>query len=115
MSEKKVEYCAIYQREKEIRADGHISCPMLTEAQGCVNQCAAGISSYYCEKYSLPAQHEFQEGFYVIEGTGQVKIGQDEFPVEKGYSFLVPVYMEHGMKKSAKCDVLKVFWFHSSI
>ncbi len=98
-----------------IKEDGHISYEMLTEKNGCVAGCCAGISIFPETEYPLAAVHDDQEGFCVLEGSGLAKVGKQEFPIEPEVSFIVPAGTPHCIKKDPASKPVKVFWFHSAI
>lgn len=95
--------------------DGHLSYGMLTENNGCVAGCSAGISVFTETEFPLPAAHDDQEGFLVLEGSGFARVGETEFPIEPEVSFIVPAGTPHCIKKDLACAQLKVFWFHSAV
>lgn len=99
---------------KEINSgNGHSSFPMLGEAQGCVNDCAGGISYYRATEYTPPAVHDFQEGFIVLGGSGSARVGAEEFLLEKEIAFIVPSGVEHQLKAENSEQPLVLFWFHA--
>lgn len=99
--------------EEIVSGHGHGSFPLLGEAEGCANECAAGISYYKSTEYTPPAVHEFQEGFIVLSGSGYVKIGEEEFFAEKNTAFLAGAGQEHRLKSADRNEPLTVFWFHA--
>ncbi len=102
------------QQVKEVDSgNGHSSFPMLGEAQGCVNDCAGGISYYRAKEYTAPAVHDFQEGFIVLEGEGSARVGAEEFQLEKETAFIVPAGVEHQLKSADSEQPLILFWFHA--
>lgn len=104
--------------EERVREQGkQIGYRLLGAEEGCVNGCNCGISIYKNDAYdeSLWAAHEDQEGFYVLEGSGTMKIGDEEITVKAGDCFLVPAHVFHMMKRDAGCEYCKVFWFHAAI
>ena len=98
-----------------IDEDGHLSYEMLTENNGCVAGCSAGISVFPETEYPLPAVHDDQEGFLVLEGSGSARVGEAEFLIEPEVSFIVPAGTPHCIKKDPASTLLKVFWFHSAV
>lgn len=90
---------------------GHSSCRLLSEEQGCEGDCAAGISLYHETTFPEPMKHPFQEGFYVISGNGEAKVGADCFPISQDMAFIVPRNTEHTIRAEHGCSV-RVFWFH---
>ena len=96
-----------------VSGHGHGSFHLLGKAEGCVNDCAAGISYYSSKEYTPGAVHEFQEGFIVLSGSGYVRIGSEEFYVDKNTAFIAAAGQEHQMKCVDEADPLTVFWFHT--
>lgn len=92
---------------------GHGSYLLLDERHGCKNRCATGISYYKSTEYTEKAYHDFQEGFYVISGMGSVIVGDQEFELHEGMSFIVPKNMAHQLKAEKDNVPLYVFWFHA--
>ena len=107
-----------YMNRKEIqgvRGEGHTSYFLLDEKNGCTAGCKTGVSAYELAEYNKPGVHDDQEGFYVIEGSGWAKVGDQEFRVEPEGSFIVPAHQEHSLKKDLESVPLKVFWFHAAV
>lgn len=69
---------------------GHWSYPLLGEENGCVRDCMSGISYYTDTCFTPVATHPFQEGFLVLSGTGDARVGGETFPLTPMRSFLVP-------------------------
>jgi quercetin dioxygenase-like cupin family protein len=88
---------------------------LLDDRHGCVNGSRCGISMYRNEEYGKAGQHDDQEGFFVLEGSGKAIVGDEEIDMEPGVAFMVPAHVEHAMKKDKGCEVCKVFWFHASV
>lgn len=87
----------------------------LTEANGCTNGCCSGTSIYADYEFSEhPGCHKDQEGFYVLEGEGYAKLGDLEFPITVGDSFVALAGVAHTIKTKRGCQPVKVLWFHSA-
>jgi len=84
---------------------GHAVYRLLDEENGCAAGCFTGVSM----------KHEDQEGFYVVEGTGWARVGDQEFRIEPDGSFMVPAQTAHTLKKDPDSEPLKVFWFHAPV
>lgn len=88
---------------------------LLTEENGCVNGCCCGITVYdnteFPDKYGA---HSDQEGFYVVEGEGVARLGEEEFAIKAGDAFLAAAGVRHTIKCSEKGPVT-VLWFHAAI
>lgn len=91
------------------------SIKFLDEANGCVAGCCAGITFYTSTEYGKGGVHKDQEGFYVLEGEGIAKIGDEEFPVYPGMCMIAPKGVWHCIKRNADSKPVKVFWFHSAV
>lgn len=88
----------------------------LTAENGCINGCASGTTIYADYEFSdKPGVHADQEGFYVLEGEGYAKLGDLEFPIKAGDSFIALPGVAHTIKTKRGCQPVKVFWFHSGI
>lgn len=89
---------------------------LLTADNGCLSGCSSGITECTNYEYSdRPGAHEDQEGFYVLEGEGFVKLDDLEFQVKAGDSFIALPGVKHTMKSIEGKPILKVFWFHSAV
>jgi len=97
-----------------IQSEGHQVYKLLGQAHGCVAGCRTGVSVYTVTEYPAAGTHEHQEGFYVLAGSGLAHVGQAEFRLEPGISFLVPPGTLHCIKKDADSAPLEVFWFHAA-
>lgn len=106
-----MQYYSIFTNEKLKPSAGHSSYIMLGAEQGCVGDCAAGISVYFSHEFSPAQSHPYQEGFYVISGVGLAKVGDNIFEISEAMSFLVPRGTEHSICSSG-AEPVKVFWFH---
>ena len=94
---------------------GHVVYRLLDETNGCAAGCFTGVSVYDMIEFSEPGLHEDQEGFYVIEGTGWARVGEEEFRIEPEGSFIVPARTPHTLKRDPDSKPLKVFWFHAPV
>jgi ATPase subunit of ABC transporter with duplicated ATPase domains len=54
-----------------------------------------------------------REDFYILEGKGYAKIGDEEIFVEPEMALIAPAGVMHCFKKVPDCKALKVFWFHA--
>ena len=94
--------------------EGYRYLPLLGPENGCTGCCLTGISIYTCTRYPEPQAHPFQEGFYVIEGEGFAMVGDQEFPVRAGTSFLAPAGLRHAVRCKRAGHSVRIFWFHSA-
>lgn len=100
--------------KKSDKKDG--SCKLLTADNGCISGCCSGISVNSSTEFSTkPGAHEDQEGFFVLEGEGYVKLDDEVYPIKKGDSFIALPGVKHTIKTNDSNVPVKVFWFHSSI
>lgn len=98
------------------REEGRRSVKFLTEANGCINGCCSGVT--ICSETEFNPEsgfHDDQEGFFVLEGNGFVRLDNEEFEVKAGDSFIALSGVRHTMKTVDSEKPLKVFWFHSGI
>ena len=106
-----------FARKEEVTprpGPGHVSYRLLTEKNGCVNGCYAGISVYDTTTYQTPGCHDDQEGFVVLSGTGWAKIGEEEQAIEPGMVFIAPKGVLHCIKTASEQEPVAVFWFHAA-
>ena len=94
---------------------GHISYPMLDEANGCVHGFSSGITYYTETEYPTPGDHEDQEGFVVLEGTGWARVGEEERRLEPDVCFIAPAGVAHTIRRDPQSGHVKVCWFHGAI
>lgn len=98
------------------REEGRRSIKFLTEANGCINGCCSGVTIFSETEFNPePGFHDDQEGFFVLEGNGFVRLDNEEFEVKAGDSFIALPGVRHTMKTVDSEKPLKVFWFHSGI
>ena len=87
---------------------------LITEQFGAVNGFVLGMTEYHAEEYQNVGLHETQEGFYVIAGEGTARIGDEEFPIRPGTSFIAPKGVPHSVKKSPGSIPVKLIWAHGA-
>ncbi|MEN6316136.1 MAG: cupin domain-containing protein [Clostridiaceae bacterium] len=80
-----------------------------------LNGSCSGICFYNSLKYEVPGCHDDQEGFYVIEGSGTVLMGDTEAEVRPDMAILLPPRTKHSFKRNPDSVPIKVFWFHAAI
>ncbi len=89
---------------------------LLTEENGCVSGAKSGISIYSNQEFNSQAGfHDDQEGFYVLEGSGQVKLDDEIYDISEGDSFIAAAGVRHTVRTIDSEKPVKVFWFHSAI
>lgn len=86
---------------------------LLGEENGCRAGCRTGLLVYRQTEFIQGGVHEDQEGFYVLEGRGRAKVGEEVFSLEPGTSFIAPAGMEHYICRDADCPYIKLFFFHA--
>jgi len=109
---------AIHVNEKSVLTPQPNGLPggvLIGEAHGAVKGFCMGIAYYDQEHYLTPGVHEDQEGFYVLEGTGMARVGQEEFPVRPGVSFLAAKGVPHAIRKDPRSAPVKVLWAHGAV
>lgn len=107
-------YVRLKDVEKTQRPD-YVSQYLVNEKNGCVAGCKTGVSSHTKTEYPQAHSHEDQEGFFVLDGTGWAKVGDQEFRLEPETAFIVPAGTLHSVKRDENCEVVRVFWFHAAI
>lgn len=93
----------------------HSSAALIDSRLGAENNFSMGISKYFLVEFGESSVHEDQEGFYVIEGSGAVKIGNEVIEIFQGDSFIVPCGTPHTLKKNKDSKELKVLWCHGAV
>ena len=88
--------------------------PLLGAEHGCTAGCRTGLLMYTQEEFRQGGVHDDQEGFYVLEGTGAARVGDQEFPLSPGACFIVPPGQWHSIRKDASCDRITLFFFHAA-
>ena len=88
---------------------------LLTQENGCMAGCKSGITITNKTEFGKFGVHDDQEGFYVLEGEGYAHIGDEEFEIFPGTSFIALPGVEHGIISKSADKPVKVFWFHSAI
>jgi len=88
---------------------------LVGEQQGARRGFCMGIAYYEKEEYSTPGVHEDQEGFYVLEGSGTAKVGEEEFPVRAGTAFIANAGVAHSVKRAPTSGPVKLVWAHGAV
>ena len=94
---------------------GHESQLLIGEEQGASHGFCMGVSYYMEEGYGAAGVHDDQEGFYVLEGTGTAKVGDIEFAIRPGSSFIAAVGVAHSIKRDPGSQAIKVLWSHGAV
>jgi len=104
--------------EDEVKAtedNGMAYKSLITGQQGAVNEFVLGVTEYYAEEYQNIGLHETQEGFYVLAGVGTARVGDTEFPIRAGTSFIAPKGVPHSVKKSPGSVPVRLIWAHGAV
>lgn len=99
----------------QARAGTHTGGMLIDASHGAVKGFCMGISVYPDAEYGKPGVHADQEGFYVLEGRGTARVGEREFPIGPGSSFLACAGVPHTMKRDADSGPIKVLWAHGAV
>jgi len=97
------------------RVGSHTGRTLIDSSQGALKGFCMGISWYEGVEYGKPGVHADQEGFYVLEGTGTARIGDLEFRISPGSSFLACAGIPHTIKSDSQDVPVKVLWAHGAI
>lgn len=97
------------------RQEGKMSFRLLGEEQGCMAGCCSGITINVNTEYRGVSSHEDQEGFFILEGEGYAILGEEEFEIFPGTSFVALPGVLHGIRTKDANKPVKVLWFHSAI
>lgn len=109
---------SIKSHEDSIRyvsTGNHRGGTLIDNSHGARNDFCMGISYYDAEEYGEPGIHKDQEGFYVLEGTGTAQVGDEEFEICPGTSFIAHAGVPHSIKKNPESKPVKVLWCHGAI
>ena len=93
----------------------HSGAELIGPPQGAVNGYSIGIAIYFRDTYNEPGIHDDQEGFYVVEGTGQARVGDEEFDIRPGSAFMVAPGVLHSIKRDPASGPVKLVWSHGPV
>ena len=99
----------------KIDENGHAGAELIGADNGATNGFSLGVAVYYLETYVEPGVHDDQEGFYVVEGTGRARIGDEEFDIRPGSAFIAQKGVTHAMKKNPGSVPVKVVYGHGPV
>jgi mannose-6-phosphate isomerase-like protein (cupin superfamily) len=107
----------IHIHESDLKKDvaGRPAGVLINRDNGAVKGFCLGISYYDKTEYGEPGIHDDQEGFYILAGAGTARVGDEEFPVEPGSSFIAARDVPHMMKRNNTSEPLKVLWMHGAV
>jgi mannose-6-phosphate isomerase-like protein (cupin superfamily) len=88
---------------------------LIGKDHGATSGFCMGVSYYPLTEFGKPGIHDDQEGFYVLEGTGTAKVGDQEFAVRPGSAFIANKGVPHTMKRDAASKPIKVLWCHGAV
>jgi len=111
----KSKFCLNASEAQTLSFEHHDYVELLTADNGCSAGCRTGLLSYRQTEFIQGGVHDDQEGFYVIEGTGRAKVGDDEFAIGPGSSFIAPAGMWHYIARDESCPCVKLFFFHAAV
>ena len=105
---------AVFTREQDVLKPDKGG-TLIGPAHGAVKGYCLGISVCDREEYNAPGTHPDQEGFYVLEGRGMAKIGDEEFEISPGVAFLAAKGVPHTVRKLPGSPPLKLLWSHGAV
>ena len=85
------------------------------EEQSAIKGFCMGIAYYDREEYLRPGVHDDQEGFYVLEGAGTAKVGDEEFPIRPGSAFIAREGVPHQVKKDPGSVPVRIVYAHGAV
>ncbi len=88
---------------------------LVNASHGAVLGFSMGLVYYDNLEYLAPGVHDDQEGFYILAGTGMAQVGETEFPIRLGSSFLAPKGVPHRIKRNAESVPVKVLYAHGAV
>ncbi len=92
----------------------HKSGVLIDANNGATNGFCMGLSFYTTVEFVEFGIHEDQESFFVLEGTGSAIVGNEEFLIKPGDSFIAIAGEKHAIKKNPDCAYVKVLWCHGA-
>ncbi len=105
----------IHVHESELANGATAGGLLIGKEQGATSGFCMGVSYYPSTEYGKPGIHDDQEGFYVLDGTGMAKVGDQEFAVQPGLGFIANKGVPHTMKRHADSAPIKVLWCHGAV
>lgn len=111
----KSKFCLNATEAQTLSFEHHDYVELLTEANGCSAGCRTGLLIYRQTEFIQGGVHDDQEGFYVLEGHGKAKVGDDVFDIGPGCSFIAPAGMWHYICRDESCPYIKLFFFHAAV
>lgn len=108
------EYFVCEREAERISFAHHDYVELLNETNGCTAGCRTGLLYYRQTAYHQGGVHDDQEGFFVLEGSGTARVGDREFPISPGTSFIAPAGAYHYIKRDEGCLFVKLFFFHAA-
>ncbi|MFH1378475.1 MAG: cupin domain-containing protein [Planctomycetota bacterium] len=103
------------RKVEKLMAGTHSGHTLIDATHGALKGFCMGISFYEGTDYGTPGVHADQEGFYVLEGTGTAKVGESEFRIAPGSSFLACAGVPHTIKCDSPDEPVKVLWAHGAV
>jgi len=104
----------IHVHEDEVLAKSPAGGTLIGKEHGATKGYCIGVAFYDKETYNPPGIHEDQEGFYILEGRGTAKVGDQEFEVRPGTAFIAQKGVPHQVKKAPGSKPVKVLWSHGA-
>lgn len=104
-----------HEDQLPLDAEGRHIGKLIGEEHGAIKGFCLGVSYYDSDEYGTPGVHEDQEGFYILEGSGTARIGDEEFAVSPGSAFIAAKEVPHTMKRDGNSGALKVLWCHGAV
>ena len=92
----------------------HLVYPLLNASHGLTAGANAMVALYTSREFVITGTHDDQEIFYVIEGRGHAKVGDDEIAIGPGSCFFVPPHTVHGIKSDPDCPGVRAFFVHAA-
>ena len=93
---------------------GHFVYPLLGRSHGTTNGFNSMVGVYTSTDYVITGTHTDQEMFFVVEGTGTALVGDQEFPIRPGATWIVRPGQAHGIKRDPGSPHVKAFFVHGA-
>jgi len=88
---------------------------LVSTEQGATNGFCLGIALYDKEEYRKPGVHDDQEGFFVLEGHGTARVGDEEFEVRPGSAFIAQKGVPHTVKRAPDSPPVRILYAHGAV
>jgi mannose-6-phosphate isomerase-like protein (cupin superfamily) len=82
---------------------------LITAECGATGGFNLGVACYTSKEFGPIQVHDDQEAVYVISGVGEIKLGDQVFPVRPGSAAYIPKGMPHATRRTGEEPVKLVY------